>query len=70
MCEQEVQFPSSLYDIAAAMIDRLDPSAALVVKVASVVGDVFTADTLLQLHVLPEEVQICYSISYTEHDFL
>jgi hypothetical protein len=47
--------PASLYDIAAAMIDRLDPTAALVVKVASVVGDVFTPETLLQLNVLPDE---------------
>ena len=50
------QLPSSLYDIAAAMIDRLDPTAALVMKVASVVGDVFTAETLLQLNVLHDEV--------------
>jgi hypothetical protein len=49
------QLPSSLYDIAAAMIDRLEPTAALIVKVASVVGDVFTAETLLQLNVLPDE---------------
>jgi hypothetical protein len=53
---QEVveSLPSSLFDVATAMIDRLDPTDALVVKVASVVGDVFTADTLLQLKVLPE----------------
>ena len=48
---QEVveSLPSSLFDVATAMLDRLDPTEALVVKVASVVGDVFTADTLLQV---------------------
>lgn len=48
--EASLSLPSSVLDCQAGLIDSLDPSLQMVVKVASCIGRVFTVDMLLSIY--------------------
>ena len=54
----EMAAPDSLRELIVSRIDRLPPDRQLMIKVASVIGLIFDADTMHELHPLKDEREL------------